>query len=325
MQAVFNRWQTRFGFGLLLFTFTELVGWQTAPINSLLDWLALVGVYVALVGLSLDLLVRWYINVRVNLVLAAGAFGIIHGAAISTNISRNLPLSLVLFATAVPVLTFLLAYFSFRLLYTNTVPARYLLIGAPLVGLVHGIWTRWLPETDSVALAVPPLNTIAPYSVLLLLACALVLYIQTLPAQIDRFDWLLTPYEVAACIIVLIVVVVARSDAGLISTFGLALSSVLLGVFVGLARFYRSTIPDLPIRWSLTIAPQRQTVIRWVVMLLPFGIAAWVGYNLPGNSANAIQATFLFGFLLFFGIMWPPLLAFFISMQAFVELGRQEF
>ncbi|PJF39436.1 MAG: hypothetical protein CUN55_14350, partial [Phototrophicales bacterium] len=117
MQALLERWRSRLLFGVLLLTYGEFVGWQTLPQNSLQDWGAILVIYIAIMGVVLDVYVRWYVDDTINTLLAAGIFGILHGTIISTNLARNLPLSIIIFGTATPALMFLLAHYSFRLLY----------------------------------------------------------------------------------------------------------------------------------------------------------------------------------------------------------------
>ncbi len=324
MQGLVARWRSRLGFGWLLLTFGEFIGWQNLTAYRPQDWLALIIVYGALVGITLDLLVRWYMLERINILLTAGLFGIVHGALISANLPRNLPLSIIVFGTATPTLMFLLAYASFRLLYAGNISLRALYIAAPIVGLFYGIWTRWLPQTETATIPETSLNTLLPYTILMLAVSGLLLFVLPLSTRLDRLDWLLTPYEGAACVTILMVLLVTRATNDQISTFALILSTVLVALLIGLARFYRTLSPISP-RWSMPIAPSTAITIRWLVLLVPFGLAAILGYNLPNTDTDSIQATLMVGGLLFFGILWPPLLSFFVSMQAFIELGRQEF
>lgn len=324
MATLLAQWRTRVGFGLMLFTYGEFVGWQHLTTNLPQDWLATGVVYVALVGITLDLLVRWHMIESINILLAAGVFGVLHGALVSTNLPRNLPLSIIVFGTATPTLMFLFAYGNFRLLYAGNVPFQWLYISAPIVGLLYGVWTQWLPETSTVNLETPALSSVLPYTIIMLALSGLVLFAIKMPPHLTRLDWLLTPYETVACWGVLLVVVISRANNGQLSTFAFVISAIILGALIGLARFYR-TLSPMPPQWTMTRASDTRILPQWMVMLVPFGIMAIVGYNLPQNGTQSLQGSFLLGGLLLFGILWPPIVSFLVSMQAFIELGRQEF
>ncbi len=323
MQALLERWRSRLLFGVLLLTYGEFVGWQTLPQNSLQDWGAILVIYIAIMGVVLDVYVRWYVDDTINTLLAAGIFGILHGTIISTNLARNLPLSIIIFGTATPALMFLLAHYSFRLLYSADNRFRWLYFVLPFIGLVQGIWTRWLPQTNTVNIDIPSLFQILLPTLCLFMFCGILPLLQP-TLRITQLDWMLTPYEAALCFGILGVAIFSRINEATLNTFALLVGAILLLTFAGLARLYQTTLTT-SLKWEILIKPQKIYIVYWWVAFLLFGIGAVIGYNLPQHGTDSFQATLMVGGLIIFGMLWPPFVSFWVSMQAFIELGRQEF
>lgn len=212
---------------------------------------------------------------------------------------------------------FLLAFQSFRFLYCGAYSLRWLYGLTPIMGFLVGVWLHWIPEIRTVEVDVPPLGDTLPYTVAMLLLPALLIFYLPLPPSIEREDWLLQPIEWGAVGVVLGTAVLLR-----LSHFTL-LSATILGVILAILLlmlwFAHRTLPSKPI--ALLIAPTRERIIRWVVMFIPFSVAAWVAYQLPGD----FQAVLLFGAVVASGVLWPPIVSIWISFQAFIEMGREEF
>lgn len=317
-------WTTRIGFTMLLLCFGELVAWHQAADYSVLDWLAIGVIYLALAALTLDLLVRWQTGNWPTVLIVGGVFGLLHSALVSLGFYQNLPLSMIFYATGVQTLMFLLAYGSFRFLYTGQIAVQWLYGAAPLVGLSWGVWVQWFPRIDVVQLPVLSLGATLPYTLLGLLLSALAVFFLPLPTEIVRNDWLLLPMEWAASVIVLFVLFILRLEGGYLPTTGLILAIIILGMMLLLLWFLRRTQPyHQPLQ--IVLQPRRELLITWVVMLFPFALGAWLGYELPGTGDEPIQATVLFGLMAIFGMLWLPFLSIQIGIRAFVELSRQEF
>ncbi len=315
-------WLPRLGFALLLLCFGELVAWHQASTYSMPGWLAVAAIYIALAAITLDLLARWHMQEWLSAFLVAGIFGIGQSSLVTLALDQNLPLSLALFGTGVQTLMFLLAYGSFRLLYTGKHIGYALYLLPPVVGLAAGIWTRWLPELESVQLLVPEFDDTLPYTLFGLLACALLVFYMPLPEKITREDWMLMPMEMGISGGVLLVTLILRLDGNHLSTTGLVISGAVVGI-LGLMLWFTHQISTNEFR--LLVQPEPNLLIRWVLMLFPFVLMGWVGYHLPSENGNAIQSTVLFWVLVIFGVLWLPLVSVWIAMRAFTELLRQEY
>lgn len=319
-------WTPRLGFTALLLTFGELVAWHQASTYSPLDWLAVTLIYLALTMITLDLIARFQIRDWMGILLVGGIFGIAQSTLISLTFYQNLPISIVLYASGLQTLMFTLAYAGFQFLYTNSIPPRFLFITTPILGLAYGIWLKWFPQLESINLPVPELGATLPYTIIALIASALILFIMTLPTEIKRFDWMMLPIEWAFSGGILFITALLRFNGGYIdSTFGFIIAIVILGMIILLLWFMHATQPKQKSDWSIKITPQQQSIINWVTMFLPFALTAWLGYELPGDGDTPIQSTLLFGAIIAFGVLWLPIVSTLISIRAFTELGRQEY
>lgn len=312
-----DKWTPRLAFALLLLGFAEFVVWQQAATYSILDWLAVLVIYAALSATLLDALARWYIDPWYTVLLVGGIFGLAQSSLITLSVHHNLPVSVLFYATGLGTLMFLLAFQSFRFLYCGAYSLRWLYGLAPIVGFFSGIWLRWVPEIGTVEVDVPPLGDTLPYIVATLLLPALIIFYLPLPRSIEREDWLLQPMEWGAVGVVLAIALVLRL------AYFTVVSAIILGVIFPilllLLWFAHRTLPSKP--FVLPIAPTQERIIRWVVMFIPFSVAAWVAYQVPGD----FQAVLLLGAVVTFGVLWPPLVSIVISFKAFIEMGREEF
>ncbi len=321
--ALSRRWVSRAGLLALTVIFVEIIGWYQAGTYDGLDWLVVVIVDGALVLMVVDFIVRWHTGNWLTILIASGIFGVGHGAFVSLGLQVDLPLSLVLFGTAMPTLMFLGAYFSFQLLYVgHEAWARWWLV-VPLIGLGHGLWVRWLPALDAVQLTPPQLATILPLSVVLLAGVAVIALVLPVPARVEREDWLLTPIEWVMLVLVpLLVTTMLRVQNDELVLFPFLLALLIIAILSALLWFYH----QLALRpaFQLVFRPQNVLTIRWLIALVPFAITIWFGYELPGEG-SPLQFTMLLGTLIAFGIAWPPLVSVFVSVQAFIELSREEY
>lgn len=317
-----ERWLARLGLLVLTVAFADLVAWYRAGQYDPLDWAAVIVVEAALLLAVVDFMVRWHTDTRFTVLIASGVFGVVHGTLITLGAPSDLPLSLVIFGTGMPALMFLLAYLSFHLLFGGREPSRQWWVVAPAVGLLHGLWLRWLPALDEVEFAGVELGAVLPLSVVVLAGVAVSVFVLPLPAQLEREDWLLTPLEWVLVAIPLLVVVVLRLQSGALELFPLLLAVLIVAVLIALMWFYHSLVPrpDFVLRFR----PRNTLTIRWLLALIPFALLAWVGYELPGEN-TPLQFTLLFGAIIAFGISWPPLVSIAVSVQAFIELSRQEY
>lgn len=316
-------WTPRLGFTLLLLTFSELITWYDAHHYSLFDWLAIIVIYLALAAISLDLIARWYSQEWLNVLIVGGIYGIVQSGLVTLGLYQDLPISFLLHATGAQTVMFVLAYGAFRFLYTGKLPELWFYGIAPLVGLAGGIWTRWLPELDSINQPVPELGETLPYTVIALIACALVVFYLILPDEVEREDWLLLPMEWAIAGGLLVVTLILRLDSGAISTWGLVMAGAVASMLGLMLWFIKSVFPTA--EFKLALEPDGRLLTRWIVMFIPFSVAVWIGYQLPGNDGSSIQSNILFILLAIFGAVWLPLVSIRVSFRAFIELSKEEY
>lgn len=317
-------WLARLPFVAHIIVWVELVAWHRASTYNVLDWVAVILLDACLAILMIDLMARWNARPFYSTLLAGGFFGVFHGTFITLGAQANLPLSLILFGTAMPTLMFVMAFYSFLYLWTTQLQNTWLWGGAVLLGVLHGLWVRWLPETDSVALAVPDVGAFLPYTVIALFALILLLYFVSLPPKIQREDWLLSPTLAAFVLAPIMGLVVLRADAGYLSLVEGGVVGVVLVILLSLMWFqHRIEVPPRP--FAINIQANTRRVVLWIIALLIFSAMAWLSFSLPGEGQDTLQSNILFAVLLFGGIAWPPLISFFISTQAFIEMGRQEY
>lgn len=321
--SLLTAWRTRLIFALFVIVFVELIGWHAGARSVALDWPLILLIDVAIAVSVLDLMVRWHTNTWITVLIAAGIFGMAHGLLVTAAIGSNLPLSLLIFGTGAPTLLFWLSWSSFRLLYCGIGAQLRWWALVPVVGLVHGLWVRWLPSLQHIDLATIEIATPLPLVVIGATVLILPAYFLTLPAEIDRDDWLLTPIEWVLVGIPLGVALLIRNQAGDVDDFSMLLALAIVGLLALLMWFFYSLVRRP--RFRLDFFAQSSLMIQWVLSLFVFSALAWLAYELPGDSDEALQSLLLFGAIIAFGIGWPPLVSTFISMQAFIELSRQEY
>jgi len=306
-------WAARLHFSLLLLVFGELVAWQDATRYSALDWAAVALIYVALGAILLDLIHRFHAHELKSLLLVGGIFGLVQGTLISlAAVGReDWLVNLLLRALGAEVLMFLLAYTLFWRGGKSLGYGGWL--GALVLGLGWGVWTRWFPQLESVNVATPSWDESLPY-VVIMLALGVLFPLFLRPAH--EIEARLTPYEGAAAGGVLVVALILRGNGGYLPTFNLGVVALLLlmcGVLLAFSRILRQAQPFTP----------HPPLLAWLLLLVPFALAAWVAYNLSDTASEPWGAALVFRGLLLFGGGWLPLVSTWIGMAIFVRLTRE--
>jgi hypothetical protein len=315
-------WLPRIHFSLLLLVFGELVAWQNAADYSPLDWLAVLAIYLGLGALLLDILVRYLASDWLSLMLVAGIFALIHGTLITLTAVQtdNLPQNLGLRTLGIMPLMFLLAYASFRLLSSGEATGLFAFLIAAVVGIGWGIWARWLPEVDHVAVTHITFEESFPFVIGGLVLVSLFPFVYRLPESMDVIDWLLTPFEGAMAGGVLIVAFILRSSDGYIDTIGSAIALSLLLMIGFMLVATRTTRRGIPLR-KIT-PPKKPLLLGWLIILLPFTGLAWLGFNLTDGD-EPVYASVFFGALLIFGLLWLPMISTWMGISVMTRLTRE--
>jgi hypothetical protein len=323
MRERWTGWGTRLSFGALLLVFSEWIVWQTPTEFTALEWAGLAALYLALAALSLDLIERFHVNDVFSVLVLAGLYGLVNGTLISHVVTRDLPFSLVIRPLAAQPLAFIGALAAFQILTSGRATGPLDFLAALLVGLVWGIWVRWFPV---VAEEPVPEVEIAPALIALavgLLACGLIRRALPTADIYRREDWRLTRIEwglTGAVVWAALVIGYARKD----------ITGTGLGIVVGLGGFLIVLLHvTLKLRRKTSLLeritpPRRPNLAAWVVVIAPFLLAGWIGYQLPGSGDDSIQSDLLFGALTGFGIVWPPAVSALIGVRTFVQLAREE-
>ncbi|MCZ7554636.1 MAG: hypothetical protein M5U05_19000 [Anaerolineales bacterium] len=315
-------WGARASFAALLLVCSEWIVWQTPTRFGPLDWLGLTALYLALAAASLDLIARFGVREPLGLLLVAGLYGLLDATLISGVTARDLPLSLLGRPLGAQPLAFVAAFGAFRVLSSGraTGPLDFLIALAG--GLAWGVWVRWFPlVADEPVPAARSGEALAALAILLA-ACG-VLRAVLPPGNPRRAQgWRLSAPEWALVggVLAAALALGAERDA----TDRAAISIVIaLGGFL-VVLLYASAVQRSPASLLDAITPPRRpNLAAWLVVVVPFLAAGWMGYHLPGDGTSSPQSDLLFGGLTVFGLVWPPLVSMLIGARAVAALVRE--
>ncbi|NJL92975.1 MAG: hypothetical protein HC915_04260 [Anaerolineae bacterium] len=323
LQGRWPYWLPRLHFAWLLLVFGELVAWQNASNHSVLDWLAVALIYVALAAALLDGIVRLQVGDWRRLLLVAGVFGLGHGTLISLAAvdTQDLSLELIFRPLGVQVLMFLLAFGSFRLLSRGDSTGPRELALAALTGLGWGIWVRWFPALEGVNISSPGFgSSVASLTIMLVIGAVLPHFWRFSIEKMESDDWLLSPLEWGAVGGVLGVTLLLRT--GYVDALGLTVSISIL-LIIGVMVVFTRGAQRRHLLASFT-PPNLPRVLGWVLLLVPFIALGGLGYNLPdSNQGTPWHANLLFGMIAVFGVAWVPLISLLQGFSALVQLSRE--
>lgn len=315
-------WGTRFSFAVVLAGFSELIVWQTPTTFSALEWIGLAAVYLALAAVILDLMTRFHVNDIFSLLLIAGVYGLVDATLISRITTQDLPISLIVRPLSAQPLAFLAALAAFQILASGRATGPLDFVVALGIGLVWGVWVRWFPVVSDQPVPGVEIGTALIVLAVWLLAC-LVVRRALPPADIYQpDDWLLTPLEW----------LVSGGALGIALAVGVARDAIPqddLGIVVGLLTFlitmlYATRVLRRGASYLGTITPPRRpNPAAWLILVVPFLVAGWIGYRLPGSGDSSVQSDILFGALTGFGLLWPPAVSTLIGVKAFIQLSRE--
>jgi hypothetical protein len=321
LDGQYRFWLPRLHFGAVLLVFGELIAWQNAASYSVLDWLAISLIYLALGAILLDLVVRWNINNFTSLLLVGGLFGLTQATLISLAATQAnfLARALVFRPLGMEVIAFLLAFLSFRLLISGEATGLFAFLIALGIGALWGIWVRWFAVWEEVLIPYPDFAPSSMATILGLVGIGVLPLLLPKTPEMTVQDWKLTPYEAAAAGIVLLVAFVLRMEY--IGDLPLTLSLSLAGMIVFMLFFTRNAR-----RGNLlekVTPPRPPLIIGWLILLIPFAIMGALGYLLVGEGPVPVHANALFAIMAFAGILWLPLISVMVGFGLLIQMGRE--
>lgn len=315
-------WGARASFAALLLVCSEWIVWQTPTRFGPLDWLGLAALYLALAAASLDLIARFGVREPLGLLLVAGLYGLLNATLISAVTARDLPLSLLGRPLGAQPLAFLAAFGAFRVLSSGraTGPLDFLIaLGG---GLAWGVWMRWFPLVADEPVPAARSGEALTALTILLVACGVLRAILPPGSPHRAQGWRLTAPEgaLAGGVLAAALALGAARDA----IDGTAVSLVIaLGSFL-VALLYTSALLRGPASLLDAVTPpHRPNLVAWLVLIVPFLVAGWIGYHLPGDGVSSPQSDLLFGGLTVFALVWPPLVSALIGARVVATLARE--
>lgn len=312
-------WAVRLNFAALLLIFSELVVWQRPTAYTLIEWIALGVLYIAFAALALDLFVRMRVNETFSLFMIAGLYGIANGTLISHVTATDLPASLLARPMAALPLAFMGAFATFQILNSGRATGPLDFGVALIAGLAWGVWVRWFPV---VADEVVPVVEIGTPIAALTITGVLVMLMRFAgpPADVYRGeDWQLTWIEWAFAAGALLIALIYGYLRDLITDPALLVITLLGGFMVSVIFVTARLRREGSFLKSIT-PPRRPNPVAWLILLPPFLLMGWVGYNLPGSGDSSIQSDILVGGLLGFAIVWPPAVSLLSGLRAYIAV-----
>jgi hypothetical protein len=322
MRERWTAWITRLSLGVMLLVFSEWIVWQTPTQFSVFEWAGLAAVYLAFAAITLDLIERFQVNDVFSVLVLAGLYGLVNATLISHVTTRDLPLSLIVRPLAAQPLAWIGAIAAFQILASGraTGPADF---GVALAaGFVWGLWVRWFPEVSDDPIPSVGIGSALVALALGLTACLIVRLIAP-PADIyRREDWRLNRVEWAAMGAILWAAMVIGYAQENITNTALALALMLGGLMVVMLYVTLRVRRKTSLLASVT-PPRKPNPAAWIVLIVPFLLAGWIGFSIPGSGDSSAQSDLLFGALTGFGIVWLPAVSALIGVRVFVQLARE--
>lgn len=322
MRERWNLWGERLSFGALLLVFSEWVVWQTPTQFSPLEWIGVAAVVLALAAVALDLIARLNVSDVFSLFLLAGLYGLADATLISHITARDLPLSLIVRPLSAQPLAFMAALAAFQILAGGRATGPLDFAAALGIGLAWGVWVRWFPVVSDEPIPAVAIGTALAALAIGLMACAALRFALPPAAIGRREDWLLGPLEWALAGGVLVAALALGVARDAISGAALAILIGLGGFLVVMLVATRGLRRGASLLARVT-PPRRPNPAAWAAVMVPFLVAGWIGYSLPGSGASAVQSDLLFGALTGFGIVWPPAVSALLGIRAFAQLARE--
>jgi hypothetical protein len=299
--------------GLVLFA-SEILLWTNPPGRTPTDWLVLAVAYLALASLLLDFAARYRIRDVYGLLALAGFYGLLNGLLLNPQTAlADVPLT---WATRVMGAHTLVGFGMLVLLLSlNTKHRIRLWIAAAIVGLLWGIWVRWLPTFTDIAAEIVPLST---FLIIGAIALAPVIVLAWLAAgravdnlKLHFIEWPL----VLAVLIGLYILRVPEIDE---------LSRVVLGILAGfcwLLLWFQKRDTGATLLDSLLPLQPTAPIILLIGGVITFAAGA-LGYHLVFAENGPLDA--MISLFAAFGLVWLPTVSLVLGVRSYRKMGRTQ-
>jgi hypothetical protein len=301
--------------GLLLFA-SEILLWTNPPGRAPQDWALLIPGYLALASLLLDFAARYRVRDVYGLLALAGVYGLLNGLLLNPQTAlADVPLT---WATRVMGAHTLVDFGMLALLLSLNHPRRLRLwIAAALVGLLWGIWVRWLPTFTDIAAEIIPLSTflltaaIALLPMIVLAGVAARHVVEPTSLKLRLIEWPL----VIGVLIVLYVLHQPEIDR---------LSLIVLGVLAGfcwLLLWFQKRESGATLLDSALPLPTSAPAMLLICGVIALAAGA-LGYYLEFAETGPLDA--MISLFAAFGLVWLPTVSLVLGVRAYRKMGRTQ-
>jgi hypothetical protein len=293
--------------GLLLLA-SEIILWTHPTGRTALDWLALLVGYLALASLVLSMARQYRVRTLFGLLALAGLAGLLNSLLLNPQTAlAGVPRTWATRALGAYTLVNLgVLVLALALLARRW---RWVWLAAGLVGLLWGIWVRWLAAFTDIVPAAVPLATLLMAGGGALLLCLLLWWQGGWLDRLWRWRWPLIVVGLGLNLI--------RNLAHIDLISLLVLVS--LAIYCWLLLWFQQT-PASASSFPLNAPP-----LSPLPVLLACGLfvgAGAVGYLLPFTE-NSSPMALLVGLFAAFGLVWLPTVSLVLGIRSFRRLGRQ--
>jgi hypothetical protein len=297
---------------------SEILLWTDPGGRVILDWLRLGLGYLALAALLLDLAARFRIRDIFGLLALAGVYGLLNSLALNPTTALNdVPRTWATRVLGAHTLMGLVALVLFLALTAGNL--KRLPVAALVMGLLWGIWARWLAEFTEITPAVPLLTDLLLYAGGSLLLMLLLLWLAS------RMVNLLSPDALRLKLIEGLIVVGVL--AGLIIIQLDRIDTVSLIVLLALVAYCTMLIwfearPQGVTLIDDSLPLQLQSFTIPVISALLFLVTGVVAHSLPFTTETVPIELFIALFA-GFGLVWLPTISLVMGIRAYRRMTRQ--
>jgi hypothetical protein len=306
-----SSWIIRTGLAALLLFGSEIILWNDPTSRTVLDWVLLAFGYVALSAIILDLGVRYRVRDVFGLIVLAGVYGLLNGTLLNPQTGLlEVPRTLVTRVLGAHTLIGLLMLALFLTL--NGTTSRRHLVGAGVVGLLWGVWVRWLPTLADTVSAEVPLPTMLIYAGLMVIVMLILLRATpggTHPQPLSTIEWVVV-FGVLA-------VLFLRYTAVSADFFALVIVTVIIAYGVLLLWFQKRERGSMLFDHGLNVP-----LVSALILAGVFLVAGVIGYLLPLDSVPEPLTPYVALFTAF-GVVWLPSVSLVLGIRAYRKLTRQ--